>query len=149
MKKKKTGAVNSSKKRYDGKQFQSSLELYCYKKLKEADLKFEYEGETFKIFPAFQYPGRYGKKAAKAFSIKQGATIRAVTYTPDFVSHEHKFVIETKGFVPSQHSFPLRFKMFLLYLIEYKMGDYSIYIPGNQKQVDDVIRDIVEKKGKI
>ena len=145
-KKRKTGAIRSSKAKYDGRQFQSGLELYCYKKLKDNNIAFEYEGETFTIFPQFNYPGGYGKKLAKGFSIKNNRAVRAITYTPDFVSHTNKFIIETKGFVPSQHSFPLRFKMFLLHLIQNKMGGYSVYVPGNQKQVGEVINDIVEKK---
>jgi len=104
---------------------------------------FKYEQDTYEIFPSFRHEGRYGKKAARGFSIKDKRVIRAVTYTPDFVSDKHKFIIETKGYVPSQHSFPLRFKMFLQYCRANNMGDYAIYIPSNQKQVDEVIKDIV------
>jgi hypothetical protein len=39
-------------------------------------------------------------------------TILQIIYTPDFVSYEHKFIIETKGYVMSD-DFPLRWKMFL------------------------------------
>ena len=140
---KKRGAVNRKKSTYDGIEFQSKIELYCYKKLKEAGIEFQYEENTYEIFPAFKHHGKYGKKAARGFSIKENRPIRAVTYTPDFVSDQHKFIIETKGYVPSQHSFPLRFKMFLQFCKQNNMGDYAIYIPSNQKQVDQVVQDIV------
>lgn len=141
--KKKTGAVRHKKSKHDGIEFQSSLELYCYKKLKAAKVSFKYEGQTFEVLESFRHEGFYGKKAARGFSLKQNKLIRAVTYTPDFVSHDHKFIIETKGFVPSQHSFPLRFKMFLMWLKNNAMGDYDVYIPRNQKEVDEVVEHIV------
>lgn len=143
MRKKRRGAVNSKKSVYNGITFQSKLELYCYKKLKEAGIDFQYEENTYEIFPGFKHKGRYGKKASRGFGIKENRVIRAVTYTPDFVSDTHKFIIETKGYVPSQHSFPLRFKMFLHYCQQNGMSDYAIYIPSNQAQVDQVVQDIV------
>jgi hypothetical protein len=145
MRKKKTGAVRSKKVKHDGIEFQSKLELYCYKKLKTSKLSFDYEGHRFEVLESFKHEGFYGKKAARGFSLKENKLIRAVTYTPDFVSHKHKFVIETKGFVPSNHSFPLRFKMFLLHLKNNSMGDYDVYIPRNQKEVDEVVIHIVDK----
>ena len=144
--KKRTGAVkNVRKATYDGITFQSRLELYCYKKLKSANISFEYEGQTFEVLEPFRHQGFYGKKASRGFSLKENKLIRAVTYTPDFVSHDHKFVIETKGFVPSNHSFTLRFKMFLYWLKNNSMGGYDVYIPRNQKEVDEVIQHIVNK----
>lgn len=145
MRKKNTGAVKNVKKaKHDGIEFQSRLELYCYKKLKSNNISFDYEGHKFEVLEPFKHEGFYGKKAAKAFSIKENKLIRAVTYTPDFVSHDHKFVIETKGFVPSNHSWPLRFKMFLFWLKNNSMGDYNVYIPSNQKEVDEVVSHIVD-----
>jgi len=144
MRKKKRGAVNSKKSVYDGVTFQSKLEMYCYKKLKEAGIDFKYEEDTYEIFPGFKHKGRYGKKSSRGFGVKENRVIRAVTYTPDFVSDKHRFIIETKGYVPSQHSFPLRFKMFLNYCQQNGMGDYAIYIPSNQAQVDQVVQDIVD-----
>jgi len=143
MRKKKRGAVNSKKSVYDGVTFQSKLEMYCYKKLKAAGIDFKYEEDTYEIFPGFKHKGRYGKKSSRGFGIKENRVIRAVTYTPDFVSDKHRFIIETKGYVPSQHSFPLMFKMFLNYCQKNGMSDYAIYIPSNQAQVDQVVQDIV------
>ena len=72
-----------------------------------------------------------------------GRVVLPIKYTPDFVSHEHKFIIETKGYVPSQHTFPLRWKLFLKYLMENEMDDYMLFIPKNKKQVDETIKIIM------
>jgi hypothetical protein len=122
----------------------STLETYCYDQLKEAKLKFYYEPETFELVSSFRYGGVY-YKSSKGKDVMTNATERVVLpikYTPDFVSHEHKFIIETKGYVPSQHTFPLRWKLFLHYLRDNDMDDYMLFIPKNKKQVDETIRVI-------
>ena len=122
----------------------STLETYCYDQLKEAKLKFYYEPETFELVSSFRYGGVY-YKASKGKDVMTNATEKGVLpikYTPDFVSHEHKFIIETKGYVPSQHTFPLRWKLFLHYLRDNDMDDYMLFIPKNKKQVDETIRVI-------
>ena len=71
--------------------------------------------------------------------------VLGIKYTPDFVSHHHKFIIETKGYVHSQHTFPLRWKLFLKYLVENGMDDYMLFIPKNRKQVDATIQLIKDE----
>ena len=125
-------------------QMKSTLETYCYDQLKEAKLKFRYEPETFELIGSFRYPGTY-HKSSKGKDVMTDATNRVVLpikYTPDFVSHDHRFIIETKGYVPSQHTFPLRWKLFLHYLRDNDMEDYMLFIPKNKKQVDETIRII-------
>jgi hypothetical protein len=70
-----------------------------------------------------------------------GKLIRDITYTPDFLSEKHNFVIETKGFVPSQHTFHLRWKLFLHYL-QSAGKNYSLFLPRNKAQVDEAIKII-------
>lgn len=146
--KKKTGAVKSKKKSIDGITFASSLEAYTYSKLKDSGLDFEYEGESFEVLPSFKFMGTYFSSSPKKKELtdKTGKVVRAITYTPDFVSHTHKFIIETKGFVPSNHSFPLRWKLFLSYLNNNDMGDYKVFLPKNQGQVDDLIKIITDEQ---
>lgn len=130
--------------RRDGKQLKSNLETYCYDQLKGLDIDFVYEGETFVLQDGFRYPGTY-YKSTKAKDYMRNATGNAVLqvkYTPDFVSHKHKFVIETKGYVPTQHTFPIRWKMFLKYLVDHGMDDYMLFIPKNKKQVDETLQTI-------
>ena len=135
--KRSTGAVNSKKKTIDGITFASSLEAYTYASLKEAGIDFEYEGRTFEVLPSFRYEAEYlhSTSKKKEMSDKTGKLVRAVTYKPDFVGEG--WVIECKGFVPSNHSFPLRLKMFLSSLQGQNM---RVYIPKNQSQVNEVIK---------
>lgn len=122
----------------------STLETYCYDKLKEAKLQFGYESETFTLVDSFRYPGVY-HKSTRGKDVLVDATnkvVLAIRYTPDFISHEHRFIIETKGYVPSQHTFPIRWKLFLRYLESNDMDDYMLFIPKNKKQVDQTIEII-------
>jgi hypothetical protein len=140
-KKKKTGSVNSAKATIDGIVFASKIEAYTYRQLKAAGLEFSYEGDSFTLLDSFRYDGVQFKsvKSKKDLVDYSGKLTRAITYKPDFVSHKHKFVIEVKGFIPSQHTFPLRWKLFLRYLMDNDMGDYRLYIPRNQSQVNEMI----------
>mgnify|MGYP000007961200 FL=1 len=140
----KRGAVRAKKINIDGIEFASGLEGYCYKKLKEAGLDFGYESRTFEILPSTRYVGTYLKSVPKHKLMRDytNKTVRGITYTPDFVSDSHKFIIETKGFVPSNHSFPLRWKLFLHHLQAQGMGDYKLFMPRNQEQVNHVIKEI-------
>lgn len=122
----------------------STLETYCYDKLSEAKLQFGYESETFSLVDSFRYPGVY-HKSTRGKDVLVDATnkvVLAIRYTPDFISHEHRFIIETKGYVPSQHTFPIRWKLFLKYLESNDMDDYMLFIPKNKKQVDQTIEII-------
>ena len=126
--------------------FKSTLETYCYDCLKAAKLDFEYEPESFTLIESFRYPGVY-HKSTRGKDVMTDAINKFVfrmRYTPDFVSHKHRFIIETKGFVPSQHTFPLRWKMFLKYLKDNDMDDYMLFIPKNKRQVEDTVNIIQE-----
>ena len=83
---------------YYGITFKSKLELYCYKKLKEANLKFKYEENRYELMPSFQFENDswelFKRKGVRTFG-KQRPLIRGITYTPDFVGSG--WIIETKG----------------------------------------------------
>lgn len=130
-----------------GQQLRSALEAYCFDRLKDSKLKFDYEGETFYLQDGFRYPGVYHKmtKGRDIMRDNTGKAVLGIKYTPDFVSHEHKFIIETKGYVHGQHTFPLRWKLFLKYLVENGMDDYMLFIPKNRKQVDATIEIIKDE----
>tara|TARA_R110000744_G_scaffold279186_4_gene391420 strand:- start:20307 stop:20702 length:396 start_codon:yes stop_codon:yes gene_type:complete len=127
----------------------SGLEKYCNKRLTEEGFDFEYEGTSFEILPPFVYEGDYLSMTAKkpALVDKSGKIVRGIKYTPDFIIENHKVIIETKGYIRSNHSFPLRFKLFLSYLTTRGMGDWSIFLIKNQKQVDTAI-EIIKNGGK-
>jgi len=123
----------------------STLETYCYDRLKESKIDFGYESETFQLMDSFRYPGVY-HKSTRGKDVMTDATnkvVLSIKYTPDFVSHENRFIIETKGWVPSQHTFPLRWKLFLKYMSDNGMDDYMLFIPKNKKQIDAAITIIL------
>jgi len=133
--------------RRSGQQLRSALEAYCFDRLKDSKLKFDYEGEVFYLMDGFRYSGVYHKmtKGKDVMTDNTNKAVLGIKYTPDFVSHHHKFIIETKGYVHSQHTFPLRWKLFLKYLVENGMDDYMLFIPKNRKQVDATIQLIKDE----
>ena len=126
---------NARKSTYDGKEFKSNLELYCYKQLEQSEILVEYEENTFTIFPAMVYPlACYEGTQKKLYN--KGSKIRPITYTPDFVDPNGKFIIETKGY--ANESFPLRWKLFKKHLKD-NNHHYVLFMPRNKKQVDETI----------
>lgn len=103
----------------DGIKFRSKLELYTYKKLKEANIVTEYEQHKYELLPAFIF---HGKK------------IRAMTYLPDFVGNG--FVIECKGY--SNDAFPLRKKLFEFWLSVHE-PETQYHVVRTQKEVDQLV----------
>ena len=137
--------TNARKTTYDGVSFSSGLEAYCYKRLQEAGIEFGYESVTFEVMPKFNYEGDIwdkGKsKGKKVFKQKSG-NIRNISYTPDFVSEEQGFIIETKGLRTPE--FNMRFKLFFKHLKDNDLK-YDVYIPSNQKEVDETVKLIKSK----
>lgn len=120
---KKEGRIkNATPTQYDGIKFRSKLEVYTYKKLKEAKIYAEYEPTHFELIPKFEY---------------QGEKVRAMTYLPDFVGKD--FIIECKGLICD--SFPLRWKIFKYTLMK-QNSHYKLYLVRNQKQVDELINKL-------
>ena len=117
---------NAVSNEYDGIKFRSRLETYTYKQLKLHKIDADYEQIKFTLQDSFRY---------------KGELVRAIGYTPDFVGDE--FVIECKGF--ANESFPLKWKMFKHFLFNNGL-DFDLYLPRNQKQVDEVIQLILNKR---
>ena len=126
IKKRKGKVRNACPNEYDGIKFKSKLETYTYKKLKEAKIKADYESQHFELIPKFEY---------------NGEKIRAMTYLPDFIGND--FIIECKGLITD--SFPLRFKIFKYSLLQ-KGQVYKVYLVRNQKQVDQMIDELLQTK---
>ena len=124
---KKEGKVkNAQPNVYNGIKFRSKLETYTYKKLKEANIEAEYEPIHFELIPKFEY---------------QGEKVRAMTYLPDFVGKD--FIIECKGLIGD--SFPLRWKIFKYTLMK-QNSNYKLYLVRNQKQVDELVKELKDEK---
>ena len=127
QKKKKEGKVrNATPTEYDGIKFRSKLEMYTYKKLREARINADYEQHRFELLPAFV--ALSGKK------------YRAMTYLPDFVGKD--FIIECKGF-PNE-SWPLRKKLFEYALVRDDLK-YDFYEVHTQKEVDTLVLNLKER----
>lgn len=123
--------------------YKSGLEAYCAEALKESGIHFEYEKHKYVLQESFKGPESYYKSVPKKGELVDSSNkaILQIIYTPDFVSYEHKFIIETKGYVMSD-DFPLRWKMFLKHCKENGMYDWHFFIPKNKSQVDEAIKII-------
>ena len=131
---------NAKKQTYKGITFQSQLELHCYKGLEADKIPVEYEKTTFTIFDPLVYPQACYEGTKKKLYNK-GSKVRAITYTPDFVDPDGKWIIETKGY--ANESFPLRWKLFKKHLKDNNL-QYVLFLPRNKKQVDEVI-DLIKQ----
>jgi hypothetical protein len=140
--------INSPSKRkdkpiYNGITFDSSLEVYCYKALKKAGLIFEYEPTSFVLQIPFTYQCLVYESDKKrgALLSKRTPKYQSLKYTPDFIGTG--WLIETKGV--STDSFKLRWKIFKKYLTDNNIK-FDLYLPKNQKQVDQCIELIQSNK---
>jgi hypothetical protein len=142
-KKTRTPKRKSARKRNLGR-YKSSIEKYCADQLKEHGLAFDYEEHTFELVERFRFPNKYFKMTAKGkvMSDRTNSVVLPITYTPDFVGREHKWIIETKGFLPSHHDFTMRWKLFLRYLVGID-SDYIVFLAKNSGQVDQAIQEIL------
>ena len=138
------GPVQARKMSYDGINFASGLERYCYTKLKEAKLFEGYENEKFQLLEGFQFTNHSYERQGNGkgeFKQRGGKKILGISYTPDFVGRD--FIIECKG--RANESFPIRWKLFKLWLTTNKIGK-TLYKPQNQAEVDRMIQFIKEKR---
>ena len=130
----KKGPVQSKKITYDGINFASGLERYTYMALKKNKLFEGYENEFFQLIDTFNFKNIAYEKQANGkgeYKDRGQKKILGIKYTPDFVGKD--YIIECKG--RANESFPLRWKLFKLWLTKNKIGK-TLYKPQNQKEVD-------------
>lgn len=119
--------------------YSSGLEKYCAEQLESNNIDYEYEPK-YTIVDGFKYPSTYYKSVPKKeFMVEKTNKQLPITYKPDFLLPTNSVFIETKGFVRRNDSFPLRWKLFMRFLLESGMSHYRLFIPRNQKQVDQII----------
>ena len=123
---KKNKVRNATKVEKYGIQFKSKLECYTYEAFMNAGIPVKYEPKHFTLIPNFEYLGE---------------KIRPITYLPDFVGKN--FIVECKGLITD--SFPLRFKLFKRYLKQHHSTN-KVYLVRNQKQVNEMIQEIINNK---
>ena len=143
----KKGPVRANKVSYDGINFASGLEKYMYMALRKAKIAALYEGETFELQQAFEFPFESFERTANGkgdFINRGNKKILNIKYTPDFVGKH--FIIETKG--RANESFPMRWKLFKKYIAENKLEPFALYKPQNHKECDIVVALILERQNK-
>ena len=141
---KKKGPVTAKVVSYDGITFASGLEKYMYLALKKEKIKFAYEGEIFELLPAFNFSNECYERQSNGkgeFTNRGNKKVLNLKYTPDFIGED--FIIETKG--RANESFPLRWKLFKKWLTD-KNDTRTLYKPQNQKECDQTIKLILQKR---
>jgi|TARA_B110000438_G_scaffold174635_1_gene166873 hypothetical protein len=145
-KSKKRGPVAAKKVSYDGINFASGLERYTYMALKKNKLFEGYENEVFQLVESFDFNNESFEKQANGkgeYTNRGQKKILGIKYTPDFIGKD--YIIECKG--RANESFPLRWKLFKLWLTKNKIGK-TLYKPQNQKEVDLTMILIKERRKK-
>jgi len=134
----------TSKKKQLGR-YASSLEKYCADQLKEYGLAFDYEERQYVLMDKFRFPNKYFKMTAKGKDMtdRTGSVVLPITYKPDFVGKDNDWIIETKGYLPSHHDFPMRWKLFMKHLTE-SNSKTIIFLAKNSGQVDHAIQEILK-----
>jgi hypothetical protein len=135
----------SAKKRNLGK-YKSGLEKTCADLLAESGLSFTYESMEFVLLDKFRYDGVYLKATAKKkdLSDRSNKVVLPIKYTPDFVGPNGEWIIETKGYTPSHHDFPMRWKLFLRHLIDSGEPIPALFICKNRQQIEEAIVKLKE-----
>jgi len=132
---------NATAKVYKGIKFRSKLELFSYIKLEEAGIKALYEETRFTLMEGFIFDSSSIEPSTRALTkgqfIDNTYKIRNITYTPDFVDPNGKWIIEVKGF--ANDVFPLKWKLIKKHLQDSGEDIPILYLPKNQGQVLKVI----------
>jgi hypothetical protein len=139
----KKGPVRANKTTIDGINFASGLEAYMYNALKKANIKNQYEGKTFTLFPEFVFDKEAYERCANGkgeYKNRGNKKVLGIKYTPDFIGNN--FIIECKG--RANDAFPLRWKMFKRF-VHYNLKNITLYKPQNQKECDMTISLILAK----
>ena len=151
MKRRKAGTTRrkSAKKRQLGK-YKSGLEKSCADLLREAKLPFTYEEKEYVLIDKFRFAGVYHKMTAKKKTLtdRSNSMVLPIKYTPDFVAKDGSWIIETKGYTPSHHDFPMRWKLFLKHLVELDEPLPMLFICKNTQQVVEAIEIIKNERSK-
>lgn len=163
--------VKGAKKHiYNNIQFDSALEISCYRLLIQENIPFEYNKLKFNISEGFrlEYVNFYNQVSKKdkrfiQYLTKSGEKLKlpAITLTPDFhiLINDYLILIETKGH--PNDVYPYKRKLLFKYLEEKQFkatntiskGWKGIYYfePKNIKQIKEsikVIKDIINEESR-
>ena len=140
----------ASKKIYDGIEFDSALEVNCYKLLKASDIKFDYNSRTYELMPKFRLNKVTSYDYSKSKGYGQTLTKKGLkrvystmTLTPDFIidsgDKNISIIIETKGY--ANDVYPYKKKMLFL---KHEQLEKELYYfePRNIAQIKTSINEI-------
>lgn len=115
-----------------------------YLLLKDAKIKFEYEGNSYKTFDEFDYPEENWERARRnSPKMSDRRLVQGVSYTPDFIGENEEWMIETKGYAAKD--FPIRWKLFKQEMAS-RENPPIIFKPSNKEDCLQVI-EILKSKG--
>ena len=142
-----TSRRKSAKKKELGK-YKSGLEKTCGSLLAESGISFAYEEHEYELMPKFRYPATYWKMTPKSKGLidKTDKVVLPIKYTPDFVAKDGSWIIETKGYIHSHHDFPMRWKLFMDYLMKRGEPLPMLFICRNRRQIEQAIYLIKSQK---
>ena len=137
---------NATATTFNGIKFKSKLEKFAYQSLKVAGIPFKYEEDRFVLIDKFVYEGdsiEKKKSRGKNVFVHSSKNIPRATYLPDFTNIDQGWIIECKGL--RTEAFNLRWKLFKNMLAK-ENKSYDLYMPGNHKQIMEVIEILKKKK---
>lgn len=147
---------NATKLMYDGLNFDSKLEMFCYKYFKDNNITLLREPITLQLLPSFistvklYLPEKKTKnKSVTMLKERLNKKILPITYKPDFILNINKtktVIIEVKG--KPNDVYPYKRKL-LMWLLEHNKQDqeYWFFEPHNQtqiKQMFNIIKTLYE-----
>lgn len=139
--------IKSKKITIDGIQFASRLEGTMYKLLKDNNIKFKYESESYTLSDSFLFNNNYYARLASGkgeYCNRGFKKVNAITYKPDFVIRHNDYyaIVETKG-LPTE-SYNMRMKMFKA-LLNRQNIQCDIYVPQTNAECLETINLILNK----
>lgn len=141
--------VNATTIVYNNIQFKSKLEMTCYKELLVAGFSPQYEAKQLQVLEEFTLENGYyyipklvKRKPRRKKLWVFTHNISSINYTPDFflTINKVKIFIETKG--RANEAYPLRKKLFLLYLENYAKLHNTVYCFFEVHNKDEIMQMI-------
>ena len=139
--------IKSKKITIDGIQFASRLEGTMYKLLKDNNINFKYESESYTLSDSFLFNNNYHARLASGkgeYCNRGFKKVNAITYKPDFVIRHNDYyaIVETKG-LPTE-SYNMRMKMFKA-LLNRQNIECDIFVPQTNAECLETINLILKK----
>ena len=139
--------IKSKKITIDGIQFASRLEGTMYKLLKDNNINFKYESESYTLSDSFLFNNNYYARLASGkgeYCNRGFKKVNAITYKPDFVIRHNDYyaIVETKG-LPTE-SYNMRMKMFKA-LLNRQNIQCDIYVPQTNAECLETINLILKR----